>query len=170
MNASSMNSGKRSVTDDQMNEAIAEAVALETADAKLAALVRLRTSVLRERRLLRGLTIVSIVVGCTGIVLGGLALHVLDDVEKDRADNLRGSCHQYNEQQARAREGNKAQLLVVLDTNTSGRELTPEQQARIAAITAAHDAVIDSSFPDRDCSPEGIAKYLDATSKEQRHE
>ena len=87
---------------------------------------------------------------------------IIDQQEADTAAARRGSCLQANEQARRSRDGNKEQLRVVIEGLTLGRPATPEGEARIAALYSAHDETIDVAFPDRDCTPEGIAEYLAA--------
>lgn len=147
--------------DDKFDAAVAEAVAMATAEQKLSALERLRRSVLKERRWLRGLTIVSIVVGCTGIVLAVLALVALDEAESERAGNRVTSCEQQNEQQQRSIDGNNAQVREVFRSLTSDDVLTAEEQASLDRLFKDHDAVIERSFPMRDCSQAGIDAYFD---------
>lgn len=84
------------MTNDDFDAAVAEAVKLEHADQKLAALVRLRRSVLKERRLLRALTVLSILLGCGAIMLGIQARMALDEFKVSRAEARVTSCESYN--------------------------------------------------------------------------
>lgn len=147
--------------DDQFDAAVAEAVAAVTAEQKLEALARLRVSVLKERRTLRVLTIVAIIVGCVGIYLSVDARDALAVSEADRAEARVSACVQWNDQQHRSIDGNKAQVRQVFTSLAAGEVLSPERQAQIDRVFADHDQVIDESFPLRNCSPAGITAYFD---------
>lgn len=152
------------MTDEELQAAIDEAVKMTTAEQKLSALERLRTSVLSERRILRVLTVMATVTAAVGVSLSLQSLSALNRFEDERASRARGSCIQYNEQQDRSREGNKRQLRVVIEGLTTGRRTTPEGQARIDALYLLHDEAMDAAFPHRDCTPDGIEAYLEAQS------
>lgn len=76
------------MNDSDFDAAVAEAVKAETADAKLGALVRLRKSVLKERRLLRAATIVSIILACVAIRVASRAGEEGHQVHEDLQEFL----------------------------------------------------------------------------------
>lgn len=149
------------MTDEELDAAITEAVLAATAEEKLVRLERLRQSVIAERRLLRGLCIAAIV---AAMVAGGVAAWAkvtVDNAEADRAENRITSCVAFNDQQQRSIDANEAQVREVFRSLTSDDELTPEERAELDRLFADHDAVIEASFPLRDCSPDGIDAYFD---------
>lgn len=164
------------MTEGELDAANDEAVKIEQADTKLAELVKIRRSVQIERIWQRAITIMAIVLAGIALALGaeanGLANEAKDlsaDVkvalakfEAERDATRVAACLQFNDQQERNRDGNKAQIRVLVDVSSSGRPSTPEREALIKTFLEKHDAAIDESFPDRDCSPEGIEDYLNA--------
>lgn len=149
------------MTDDELQAAIDEAVMLVDVEQKLGALERLRRSVLEERRLLRGLTIMAIVTGMIGIALSTWAIKAVGTAEASRKDARVVSCEAFNDQQERSIDGNEAQVREVFRSLTSDDDLTPAERERLDTLFADHDKVIELSFPLRDCSPEGIEAYFD---------
>lgn len=136
--------------DDEFERAVSEAVEMAEAEHKLAALVRLRQSVLAERRLLRVLTVVAIIVGCVGIFLSVGARYTADkaqdalaEIQASRADARLVSCISYNEDVVDRVNG----ILIT----AGARSDNPD----------AHDRVEQLLLPHRDCSAQGIADYFD---------
>lgn len=150
------------MTDDELQTAIDEARAMASAEQKLDALERLRQSMLGERRLLRVLTILAIAVGCFGAVEGYAAKDAFDEYRQAQQEARVASCQQFNDQQQRSIDGNKAQVREVFRSLTSDEPLTAAEKAGLDRLFADHDRVIEHAFPMRDCSDEGIAAYLDA--------
>lgn len=149
------------VTDDELQRSIDEARAIVLAEQKLRALERLRRSVVAERRLLRILTIMAIAVGVFGAAEGLVARSALDDYRDGQHEARVNACEQFNDQQQRSVEGNKAQVREVFASLTSDEPLTPARKARLDRLFADHDRVIEEAFPMRDCSDEGIDAYVD---------
>lgn len=149
------------MTDDELREAIEEARLMASAEQKLSTLERLRLSVLSERRVLRVLTVVAIVVGMVGIGLSVWSIGRVNEAEASRADNRVSSCVQFNEQQQRSIHANEAQVREVFRSLTSDDELTSDERAALDRLFEDHDAVIVAAFPMRDCSDEGIDAYFD---------
>lgn len=156
------------MTDDELQTAIDEAVSMDKAEQKLSALERLRTSVVRERRWLRYLHVLTILLAGSAIVLGVIALIALDRFEDERASRSLGSCLQFNEQQQRAIEG----AVEIADTQNHAvldrifRDLDPDEEARLQALYVEARADVEAkaveTYPLRDCTPEGIEEYLEA--------
>lgn len=143
------------MTDDDFEAAVAEAVKLEQADAKLVALERLRANVLKERRSLRALTIVSIVAACVAVWLGLTVRASLAESEASRASARHGSCVQDN---IRIDQHN---ALVDADEATL-RDIIPSSHnpATITFLTDHIQQYEKTRVPQRDCSPAGIEMYL----------
>lgn len=80
----------------------------------------------------------------------------IDKIQSDRDAARVVACQQFNAQQERSRDGEKAQVRSVIDPT---RARTPAEKEQIAEILTRHDAQVDESYPDRDCSPSGIAAY-----------
>lgn len=156
------------MNDEAFDAAVQEAVAAATAEQKLSALERLRTSVLKERRLLRVLTILAIVVGCVGIFLAVTARQTADkaqtavaQAEASRAEARVSSCEQFNEQQKRSIAGNDAQVREVFRSLTSDDDLSESELKALDQLFKDHDAVIAAAFPMRDCTERGIDAFFD---------
>lgn len=153
--------------DRTIREAIDEAVAVETAEAKMRALVRLRQSVLQERRLLRVLTVLSIIGMCAAIYLGWSARMALAEFEATRAESRVIGCESWNEQQLRSRAGDMNQTRTQFEALASftGADRTPEQQVRVEAfledLYGQQAKASEASYPLRDCSPAGIRAYYE---------
>jgi hypothetical protein len=148
------------VDDDQFQAAIDEAVNMQRADDKLKALERLCAAVISERRVLRFLTVMSFVIGGAAVVLSLISLDALNRFEQERGDARHASCVAFNDQQRRSVDANEAQLRVVIEALTAGREQTEEGKARIQTLYEMHDRVIEDAFPGRDCTPTGIEAYF----------
>lgn len=162
------------MNDAAFDAAVAEAVRLEDAEQKVSALYRLRRSVLKERRLLRVLTIVSIVLACGAIGVGvdahqtadtaqeatRKAQRALDAIVVARNESRVASCnnanviaHKHND----LTQGVEDTLRTIASPTTPR---TPEQQARVDAFLAQQITHYESiKIGIRDCSLEGIEKF-----------
>ncbi len=80
----------------------------------------------------------------------------------DQTEARVAACEQYNEQQDRSRDGNKAQIRVIFGFLTAlGDGQDDEERAALEELYQLHDSEIDKSFPDRDCSPDGIEEFYE---------
>lgn len=127
----------------------------------------------RSAKWLQRLAIGALIAAAIGIGVGAAGFSAADkadrkaDIATARADAIlearttsrKIACDEFNEQQARSRAGEKAQVRSVI----SDRPRTPEEQAQIDELLRRHDAQVDASYPDRDCSPDGIAAYYEET-------
>lgn len=139
------------MTDDELDAAIEEARLTASAEQKLVSLERLRSSVLSERRVLRVLTVVAIVVGMVGIglavgsyAIANRAQDALDVMEASRAEARIVSCESWNADTADRING----ILLSVATRSSDPE-------------AAKERVEPLLLPHRDCSDAGIEDYFD---------
>lgn len=139
------------VGDDEFEQAVAEAVATSDAEHKLAALVRLRHSVIAERRTLRVLTVIAIIVGCVGIFLSVSARgtaeqahDALEVMEASRQDARVVSCESYNTD-------------VVDKINGIMVSVASQSDDPDAAFERVEPLLLDR----RDCSDKGIEDYFD---------
>lgn len=162
------------MTDDDFDAAVAEAVALDKADQKLNALVRLRKSVLKERRLLRALTILSIIGTCAAIYLAVASNRTADEATKAAATAQKAidavveardasrivACGTANDIARKHNDlVNGVENTLTLATKGNGTR-TPEQQARVDAFLNQQIAQYEAiKVAIRDCSPAGIKAY-----------
>lgn len=168
------------MTDDDFDAAVAEAVKYEQAERKLSALERLRTSVLKERRLLRLLTIMAIIVGCIGIGLAvdarntattarhaaETAQKALDEFQASRNESRVASCHDANKIAQKHNDLTQSDEDTLTLAAKGNGTRTPDEQARVDAFLAQRIAKYESlKIEIRDCSLAGIAKFL-AANKE----
>jgi hypothetical protein len=85
----------------------------------------------------------------------------IHEITSTREAGRVAACIAFNEQQARSRAGERAQIRSLINPD---EQRTPEEEAEIEATLARHDAQVDKSYPDRDCSPEGIRTYYEERS------
>lgn len=154
------------MNDEAFDAAVQEAVSLADAEQKLSALERLRRSVLKERRLLRVLTVVAIVVGCVGIFLAVGARSVaneasaaLDAFTASRTEARAIACQADNDTAGRINGLNDRTQDLLRDASAGG-DRTPEEQERVDAFLVEQLAKYEAlKVPLRDCSPQGIEDY-----------
>lgn len=86
--------------------------------------------------------------------------------EKRTAEARLASCLQFNVQQQQARDGQKREIRSLLSLALAAVPTPDPARTKqfLDAVLPGYDKTVDSSFPDRDCSPQGIADYLKPTS------
>lgn len=84
-----------------------------------------------------------------------------DDLKRTIEQNAEArvaGCEQYNAQQEIVKAGDKAEIRIVVAALVP--HPSPAQQVRIDAFYRRYNHVVEITHPARDCSPAGIAKYL----------
>lgn len=71
----------------------------------------------------------------------------------------RASCLQYNAQEAAQVIAEKVEIRAVVAALTAG-DMSPSTVQRVAVFLAGYDLTVDHAHRARDCSPDGIARYL----------
>lgn len=129
-----------------------------------------------RRRYNKRLLLICVVVGIGLLGLAGIGLRERDirrisnQRAQDLADSRVAACRQYNVQQQRAREASvqiatSAVITGLTQLASDPAHLTPEEmQIRsrvVAQVTAAAGATATAQYPFRDCSAEGIRRFLE---------
>lgn len=147
------------MSDDQFDAAVEEAVAAATAEQRLVELERLRKSVLKERRLLRILTALAIIVGSFGAVEGLAAKDALNEFRDSRASARKVGCVADNDTADRINGLNDRTQDLLRDA-VAGGDRTPEEQAQALKFLAEQlDKYEALKVPRRDCSDGAIDSY-----------
>ena len=148
------------MVDDQFEAAVAEAVAAAKAEQKLAALEDLRTSVLKERRLLRVLTIAALIVGCVGIFLANDARTTLDEFAAARSESRVIACRGDNDAAERINGLNDRTQDLLRDAVAGNGDRTPAEQAAADAFLKEQIVKYEAlKIPLRGCGPQEIEDY-----------
>lgn len=108
--------------------------------------------------------VIGVLVGVGGLIAGlkaydaaDTAQEAIDQVQTDRAVARVNSCLAENVNIERGNKFNDGIQGIVNAPPLPGQVRTPEQQARLDAILASLNSY---KIPPRDCTPEGIDKYL----------
>lgn len=158
------------VGDDGMQEAIDEALNAASAEEKLAQLVRLRQSVLSERKLLRALTLIAIMVGSVGIWQSVGARSTADDAREaldvfraQRTESRVIACNAENDSAARINALNdRTQDLLRAATADRDGDRTPEAQARVEALLNGELVKYEAiKIPYRKCDLASVEAYYE---------
>lgn len=107
----------------------------------------------------RILTIFAVAIAVVGIWVGVQGVNAVNDSNAERDQAREASCQQYNKQQDVQISAEMAQSHDFVKA-LAGGSTDPDVQAKVDLYNKEHDALISKSHPRRDCSPEGIAKYL----------
>lgn len=118
----------------------------------------------RRIRLNQFLIGVAILAAACGVLVGVGGIRSQQRTNRDTAAARRNSCLQYNLQQSGQASAEKAEVRTFIDALTP-EPRTPDAQKRVDAFLPTYDMTVDNGHPGRDCSPEGIRKYLAGTEK-----
>lgn len=152
----------------------------ERLDALLESTENIRTEIKRENktrdvriRTNRIATIAAIVAAVVGIFVGGIGVGSAHNAANSARNanrsaavinanstlSRKASCDQYNIQQRSLDEAQKDQIRVVVTAVTPSTH-TPKLDKQIADFYIVYDKQVDKDYPQRDCTPIGIARYL----------
>lgn len=132
------------------------AVGLELVHAKMEIEGKKRDRRIRTNKILVGLTIVLAVIGIWTGISGKIELNQAKQNNQTARIN---SCLQYNKQQDVIIAAQIAESHDLVNALAAGNH-APDVDEQVAAFNKRHDGLITKSYPLRDCSPEGIEKYL----------
>jgi hypothetical protein len=94
-----------------------------------------------------------------GIWVGVRGRQAQDRANRDTQNARFASCLQYNVQQTNNRAAAKVEIRKLADF-LAPLPHSVDEQAEIDRDLASYDATVDKDRPFRDCTPEGIARYL----------
>lgn len=139
------------------------AAQIEKLDNSLGAVHKtLKAEGLKRDKRIRGnriLTWLVLALALVAIAVGVQGHNALQDTNAERDQARTASCMQYNKQQLVQINAEVSQSHDFVSALTAG-STDPAIGEKAALYNQEHDALIRKSHPSRDCSPEGIAKYL----------
>lgn len=142
------------------------AVQIENLDASLEAVHQTLKieGVKRDKRIRtnRAAIVLAMIIAVVGIGVGVRGIVAVNESNDERDQSRIGSCLQYNKQQDVQIAAEIAQSHDFVDALTQA-STDPDIRTKVVAYDMEHDALIQRSHPHRDCSPEGITRYLNKT-------
>lgn len=119
----------------------------------------------RRIRLSRILILLVLVVAVVAVFVAAFSVNSLNNYKHDTQRARVASCKQFNRQQNAQANAETVEIRAVVFAVVAG-DRSAETQHRVEQFYLKYDRLIAASHPLRDCSADGIARYLGQTARQ----